>query len=126
MRFVKGFLLDIEKTKKVMLPMFIILMIINGCFGFPFNIKEPDFSYPIVIAIMSAAYFKGKVIRTFLINFFCVGVGLLFGFFIEYGEVSIENNYTVFNILIFLVVIPIITVFCSFLITVVTGLNKMK
>lgn len=102
---------------KVILLAYIVLA---GCFGFPIS-SEPfplDFmkvyqivvSYGIIGLGFAGLYGVAKEKLVYSVTLFLTILGMLFRWILEYGEVSNTYNFTVLNMISYMVIIPIFTV----------------
>lgn len=99
-------------------------VIFIGCFGFPLYSEEFPLMILKVWLIISCLFTMGETfailyydkermavnvcIQTFLFSI----VGLICRYFLEFGEMSNTYNFTVKNIVLYLVCIPILTSIC--------------
>lgn len=95
-----------------------------GMWGFPLRFEKFDLLFFAIdqnvyavglISLFLFAYFNKKTIKLYFSILSLTGIGMLGRYFIEYGEVSNERNFTPFNIIIFLLVVPITITIISFL-----------
>lgn len=95
-------------------------IVFAGCFVFPFrNERFPfDFTqaysviacYGIIGLGIAGVYGIRKEKFVYITSLILTGLGMICRYFLEYGEVSNIMNFTPFNIISYLAVIPIITV----------------
>ena len=115
-----------KKGKRIMLPMLIVFIIFYGCFGFPLKYSNISdfFWYNVlpycVVVLMFASIYEGKIIRIFAMTYFFNLLGILLHYILEFGEQSITTDFTITNIIIYLVAVPILIAFGSM------TLNKFK
>lgn len=113
----RSYLEDYPKIPKKIILGYIIFA---GCVIFPFaNERSPfDFnkaylviaSYGIIGLGLAGAYGINKEKFVYIASLILTGLGMISRYFIEFGEVSNTMNFTPFNIISYLVVIPIFTV----------------
>ncbi|SHL79687.1 hypothetical protein SAMN02745136_05715 [Anaerocolumna jejuensis DSM 15929] len=113
MKLLIGFVIAFKKSKKIMMPLLIVYIIFFSCFGFP--IGKKDFVYMLyilfsllIICLMFSALFENKIILMLCTYFVCNLIGMCLHFIIEYGEVTIQRDFTLINILVSLMQIPIV------------------
>jgi len=105
------------KTSKLFILGYIVFA---GCFVFPFgNERFPfDFTkaysviayYGIISLGIAGIYGIRKEKFVYITSLILTGLGMICRYFLEYGEVSNKMNFTPFNIISYLSVIPIFTV----------------
>lgn len=112
--------LYLQNNPKLAKALILGYIIFAGCFVFPFgNERFPfDFmkgylvvaTYGIIGLGFARVYgiHKEKIVYT--VSFILTALGMISRYVLEYGEVSNKMNFTPFNIISFLVVIPIFTV----------------
>jgi len=99
---------------------FFVNVILVGGILFPFGNSLIPFSLWIVGFIIASAgfitiYGKNKEGLVYITSLILTGLGLIFRYFLEYGEVLSSRSFTMFNIVSYLVVMPIITVIAYYL-----------
>ena len=99
---------------------FFVNVILVGGILFPFGNSLIPFSLWIVGFIIASAgfitiYGKNKEELVYITSLILTGLGLIFRYFLEYGEVLSSRSFTMFNIVSYLVVMPIITVIAYYL-----------
>jgi len=104
------------------IPKIIVLgyIVFAGCFVFPFgNERFPfDFtkaylviaSYGIIGLGFAGIYSIHKEKFVYVGTLILTGLGMMCRYILEYGEVSNTRNFTPFNIIFYLAIIPIFTV----------------
>ena len=108
--------IKLQKHKKILLPLLICYLIFNSCFTFPL-IKNfiPTTTYDIFMLLSSYGLIsfififlldKINIFKFFTLTFTFITTGLIFRYFLEYGEVSNSVNFTSKNVIIFLIIIP--------------------
>lgn len=114
------FRLYLENHPKI--PKIFILgyIIFAGCFVFPFGNKNFPFnfmkaylvvaSYGIIGLGFGAIYGIQKEKFVYIVSFLLTILGMICRYFLEYGEVSNIINFTPFNIISYLMIIPVFTV----------------
>ncbi|NLW41361.1 MAG: hypothetical protein GXY96_10655 [Tissierellia bacterium] len=112
--------LYLENHPKVPKKIILGYIIFAGCFIFPFaNGRSPfDFdkaylaivSYGIIGLGFAGIYGINKEKFVYIASFILTGLGMVCRYFLEYGEVSNTVNFTLFNIISYLLVTPILTV----------------
>lgn len=110
-----------QKYPKRIKGFFLGYIVFAGCFTFPFgNESFPlDFmkvylvlaSYFIIGLALSGVYGGKKGKTVYLATLAFTIIGLLCRFALEYGEVSNTMNFTAFNILSYLLIVPLMTLF---------------
>lgn len=113
------FRLYLEDNPKIPKMFILGYVIFAGCFVFPFgNERFPfDFmktylviaSYGIIGLGFARTYGINKGKFVYIVSLILTGLGMIFRYFLEYGEVSNTMNFTLFNITSYLLVIPIFT-----------------
>lgn len=113
------FRLYLENHPKIPKMLILGYIIFAGCVVFPFgNERSPfDFmkaylviaSYGIIGSGFARIYGINKGRFVYIVSIILTGLGMIFRYFLEYGEVSNTMNFTPFNIISYLVVIPIFT-----------------
>ena len=114
------FRLYLENHPKIPKKIILGYIIFAGCVIFPFaNERSPfDFnkaylviaSYGIIGLGFAGTYGINKEKFVYVASLILTGLGMLCRYFLEYGEVSNTMNFAPFNIISYLVVIPIFTV----------------
>ena len=99
---------------------FFVNVILVGGILFPFGNSLIPFSLWIVGFIIASAgfitiYGKNKEGLVYITSLILTGLGMIFRYFLEYGEVLNSKSFTTFNIVSYLVVMPIITVIAYYL-----------
>lgn len=112
--------LYLENHPKI--PKMIVLgyIIFAGCVIFPFGNERFSFdfmkaylviaSYGIIGFGFVGVYGINKKRFVYISSLILTGIGMICRYLIEYGEVSNTMNFTAFNIISYLVIIPIFTV----------------
>ena len=111
--------LYLDNHPKVAKKIILGYIIFAGCFIFPFaNERSPfDFdkaylviaSYGIIGLGFAGIYGINKEKFVYIASFILTGFGMICRYFLEYGEVSNTVNFTLFNIISYLLVTPILT-----------------
>lgn len=114
------FISYLQNHPKMNKGIFFILITIMGCFSFPFQYSRSFLSFYKVFLIIvgylyTALYFMGIYGRyreglVYVVSLFLTGLGMISNYILEYGEVSNTRDFTKFNIVSFLIVVPIYTV----------------
>ena len=114
------FRLYLENHPKIPKMFILGYIVFAGCVIFPFgNERFPfDFmkaylviaSYGIIGLGFAGIYGINKEKSVYIASLILTGLGMICRYFLEYGEVSNTMNFTPFNIISYLVVIPIFTV----------------
>lgn len=114
------FRLYLQNHPKILRIFILGYIIFAGCFTFPFgNERFPfDFSkaylviatYGIIGLGFVGIYGINKEKFVYLASLILTGLGMIFRYILEYGEVSNTMNFTPFNMTSYLVIIPIFTV----------------
>lgn len=114
------FRLYLENHPKIPKNLILGYIVFASCFIFPFeNDRFPfDFmkaylviaSYGIIGLGFAGTYGINKEKFVYLASLILTGLGMICRYFLEYGEVSNTMNFTPFNIISYLVVIPIFIV----------------
>ncbi|MGM7684598.1 hypothetical protein ACSVDA_20965 [Cytobacillus sp. Hm23] len=119
----------IQKRKKLFWFITLFYILFNGCFIFPFNRAVIDTSgsldftflttviavYTVIAFIFGGLLIK-KVITVFLLSLISNAIGMVFRYVLEFGEVSNTVNFTMSNILISLLAIPLFITIVYFII----------
>lgn len=94
-------------------------VVFAGCFTFPlWSEKFPlDFmkvylivgTYGIIALALAAIYGAKQEKKVWFFTFLLTAIGLLCRFFLEFGEVSNTYNFTFFNVICYLLGIPLFT-----------------
>lgn len=105
------------KTPKIFVLGYIVFA---GCFIFPFRNERYSFdlmkaylviaSYGIVGAGLGKIYGKHKYKFIYISSLILTTLGMILRYILEYGEVSNTWNFTQFNIISYLAIIPIFIV----------------
>lgn len=111
--------LYLDNHPKVAKKIILGYIIFAGCFIFPFaNERSPfDFdkaylviaSYGIIGLGFAGIYGINIEKFVYIASFILTGFGMICRYFLEYGEVSNTVNFTLFNIISYLLVTPILT-----------------
>jgi len=106
-----------QKHKRLIWPIVLFYTAINGCFVFPFSNEMFPFDFTKAILVMFGYGMigifyvglldKGKGISVLMLTLFFTIIGLIFRYFLEFGEVSNTINFIPVNIVLYLVIIPI-------------------
>ena len=109
--------IKLQKHKKILLPLLICYLIFNSCFTFPliksfiptttYDIFMLLWSYGLISFIFIFLLGKINIFNFFILTFTFITTGLIFRYFLEYGEVSNTVNFTSNNIILFLTIVPI-------------------
>ena len=96
-------------------------IVFAGCFTFPISSERfpLDWSkvyllvvgYGVIGLGFAGVYGPGKEKRVYLLTLVLTVLGLVCRYFLEFGEVSNTYNFTLFNVVLYLVLIPLGTVF---------------
>ncbi|MEI5907909.1 hypothetical protein WAK64_12670 [Bacillus spongiae] len=125
----------IHKRKKLFWFITIFYIVFNGCFMFPFNrmaIEANGSLNSFLIVVISAYVFialllgglvRNKGLTIFLLTLLFTSVGMVLRYILEYGEVSNTVNFTMRNIMITIVFIPL---FVTLVNITVVKFNKPK
>ena len=110
----------LQKYPKTHKAIFLINFTLLGCLAFPFgNSRFPfDFwkayllivGYGIIGSGFAGIYGANKRIFVYTISLILTVLGMFFRYILEYGELSNTRNFTQFNIISFLAIIPAFTV----------------
>lgn len=113
--------LFLQNHPKIYKTIFYLNTILIGCFSFPllsprslidfWKIYSLIVAYGIVGLGFLGIYGEGKDKFVYILSIILVGIGMICRYFWEYGEVSNIRDFTLFNIISFLVIIPIYTTF---------------
>lgn len=100
------------------IPQILILgyIVFAGCFVFPIR-SEPfplDFqgvyalvtSYGVIALALAGIWGPGKGRRVYIVTFLLTVAGMVCRYLLEFGEVSNTYNFTLFNIISYLAIIP--------------------
>lgn len=111
------YLEDHLKATKILVSVYIIFA---GCVIFPFGKERVPFdfmkaylviaSYVIIGSGFARIYGINKGKFVYIASLILTGLGMIFRYLLEYGEVSNTMNFTPFNIISYLVIIPIFIV----------------
>lgn len=109
----------LQNHPKITIGIILGYLIFAGCFVFPFGNELFPFDFTkgyLVVATygiigLGFAGVYGEHIEKFvyIISLVLTGIGMICRYFLEYGEVSNTINFTTFNIISFLVIIPVLT-----------------
>ncbi|QVK21297.1 hypothetical protein KHQ82_02905 [Mycoplasmatota bacterium] len=124
---------SIRKKEKLFWFITLVYLVFNGTFMFPFRIltKPDDYSYMFTIIIgysfislIFTGLLKKSYIKVFLLTLFTTAIGMGCRFLLEFGEVSNTVNFTVTNILLFLILIPSFVMFAYLIIPKINSNKK--
>lgn len=115
----------LNKNKKLSWVLFIAyIAIFIGCAGFPLFPRYTGYSN-IIIHLANAVYMtplmfvallgKGKAVKAYSVSFVSLLIGMICRYFIEFGEVSNSANFTIINVISFLVILPLVYMFTYYL-----------
>ena len=102
-----------------LIPKILILgyIIFAGCFVFPiqserFPLNVPRIyrlisSYGVIALALTAILGEGKGVIVYIVTFLLTAIGMGCRYFLEFGEVSNTYNFTLLNIISYLVIVPI-------------------
>ncbi|HEY4543812.1 MAG TPA: hypothetical protein VIG40_04120 [Tissierellaceae bacterium] len=113
-------ILYLQSHAKLNKAVLFILVTIIGCFLFPF---EYSLSFLTLVQVylfivgyfFTAVYFmniygKNREALVYVMSLLLTGLGIIGNYILEYGEVSNMRDFTKFNIISFLIIVPIYTV----------------
>ena len=116
------------------IPKILVLgyIVFAGCFVFPIR-SEPfplDFqgvyllaaSYGVIALAFAGIWGPDRERKVYIVTFILTVIGMLCRYLLEFGEVSNTYNFTLFNIVSYLIIIPIGTTFAYRLMA--GGLNR--
>ena len=108
------FLKDHLKIARILILAYVIFV---GCFVFPFGNESFPFdlmkaylviaSYGVIGLGFAGLYGMNKEKFVYMSSFVLTGLGMLCRYILEYGEVSNTMNFTSFNIISYLAIIPV-------------------
>jgi hypothetical protein len=100
-------------------------IVFAGCFGFPFGTSRFPFdllkAYSLIVSYgciglgFGGIYGKGKEKFVYLANLLLTGIGLICRYLLEFGEVSNTMNFTQWNVISYLAIIPVFTLLSYYL-----------
>lgn len=107
----------IQKHKTISWIAVLGYVIFNGCFGFPFSNELFPFHYSkgltIAVSYGIIGWFfvgllaRGKEVAVLVTTLIFTIIGMIFRYFLEFGEVSNSMNFIPINVILYLVVVPI-------------------
>lgn len=124
----------IQKHKKAIKYLLFAYIVFVGCFTFPIK-SEGEFyidlmklyvliaSYGIIGTSLAGIYGAKKGKTVFIITLMFTMVGLLCRYLLEFGEVSNTYNFTLLNIVSYIVIIPV-AVLITYLVSLKTTEHK--
>lgn len=117
---------EVLKNHKVFSILFLLIYSIGmNIILFPFSNELFTFDfeqflriiigYGIVGMIFSLTLKSFNIIKGFLLALFFTIIGMVFKYLLEFGEISNIRNFTINNIFLFLLVVPLYTSICYYL-----------
>ncbi|KAF5076331.1 hypothetical protein DSECCO2_161980 [anaerobic digester metagenome] len=108
----------VNKNRKLSWTIIITyIAIFVGCAAFPIFPQYTGYSN-IILHLANAVYItplmlvallgKGKAIKAYSVSFISLLIGMICRYLIEFGEVSNSVNFTIVNIVSFLIILPLI------------------
>lgn len=108
----------LKEQSKLSKLLFLSYIVFAGCFVFPFSNALFPFgltqaylvisSYGITGLGLAVILGRNKYLFVYLVSFFLTALGMVFRYFLEYGEYSNSLNFTVFNVVAYLLVVPLL------------------
>ncbi len=126
----------VEKHKKGLKILILAYIVFAGCFSFPIHSEQFQLNfmrlylfiaqYGIIGTSLAGLYGakKGKLVYIATLIFTILGLGCRY--FLEFGEISNTYNFTLTNIILYLVIIPIAVLITYFVSIIPTQKNNKE
>lgn len=105
-----------QKYKKITWVVLLSYIVFDGCFIFPFSNELFPFDYETGMMIITCYGVIGfffvilleqrRSFRVFIVTLVFTILGLVCRYFLEFGEVSNTRDFSLINIILFIVIIP--------------------